>query len=286
MNNQNWNWNKKKSFKNEMSRLFFISVGVFLFILFFQPFPLDTLNYNNRLLYVTGFGGITFLLGFIVFVFLQLFFPKWFKISEWESGPPLFLNILLLTLSVTAYVFYVRYVGNSPISLYIIFKIFLVCLLPIIILIILYKNKSLELVITVLRDQNKLYLLKIKDFEKNGVEEKVDIFSENKTDKITLKLKNIVSIRSADNYIEVYYMNKNQVEKKLIRNTLKNINTQLSYKRGFLRCHRTSIVNIMYVENLIRNYSGYSLKMSCFDDEIPVSRQYLIPVKEAISVYE
>lgn len=276
----------KKSFKNELVILFFISVGVFLFILFFQPFPLDKLDYNERLLYVTGFGGITFLWGYIVIVFTTVLSPKWFKKSKQESGPSFILSVILLVLTVTSFAFYIRYVGKTYMSLYIMFKTVLVCLLPVIILVILYKNKSLERIIEILQIQNKLYLLKIKEYELSGEDEKVDIYSDNKTDKLSLKYRNLVSIKSADNYIEIYFMEKDQVEKKLLRNTLKNIEEELAHRKSFIRCHRTSIINVLYIDKLVKSYSGYSLKMSCFEDEIPVSRQYLMQVKEAISSFE
>lgn len=276
----------RNSFKNELGRLFFISVGVFLFILFFQPFPLNLLDYNERLLYVTGFGFITFILNCLVLIIVPVTIPKWFKISEWESGPPFMLSLILLILTATAFAFYIRYVGKTQLSLYIIFKIVLVCLLPIIILVILYKNKSLERIIEVLQIQNKLYFLKIKEYEISNEDEKIDIFSDNKTDKLSIKYRNIISIKSADNYIEIFYLEKDQLEKKLIRNTLKNIEVQLAQRKSFIRCHRTSIVNALYIEKLVRSYSGYSLKMSCFDEEVPVSRQYLMQVKEAITAFE
>lgn len=57
-------------------------------------------------------------------------------------------------------------------------------------------------------------------------------------------------------------------------------------KTNFIRCHRTSIVNNFYIEKLVKSYSGYSLKLSCLDEDVPVSRQYLMPIKEAISSYE
>ncbi len=66
-------------------------------------------------------------------------------------------------------------------------------------------------------------------------------------------------------------------------NTLKNIETQLVNHKNFIRSHRTSIVNVLYVEGLAKTNNGYSLKMSCFDEEMPVSRQFLMQVKEAVS---
>ena len=273
----------KISLRDELGRLFFLSIGVFLFILFFQPFPLEQLDYNNRLLFVTGLGIIYFLVACIILIFLPLSIPKLFKISEWESGPPFFLISLLLVFTVTAFAFYIRYVGKAELSLYIVFKVILVCLIPLIILLILYKNKSQRRVIDILREQNKYYISRIRENDKIGLEEEIDILSSNKSEKLTLKYKNILYIKSADNYIEIYYLENGQVEKRLIRNTLKNIESLLANQHHFIRCHRASIINVMYIDKLVRSYSGYSLKMSYLEERIPVSRQYLLQVRSTIS---
>ena len=273
----------KDSLRDEIGRLFILSFGVFLFILFFQPFPLKQLDFNNRLLFVTGFGAITFIVACTILIVLPLSIPKWVKTRNWESGPPVFLTILLLVSTVTAFTFYIRYVGKAPLTLYIVFKVVLVCLLPLLILIILYKNKSLAQVVEILQEQNKYYISKVGEFEKIGVEEEIDIISNNKSDKLTLKYKNIIFIKSADNYIEIFYLENDLVEKRLIRNTLKNVESQLANQNNFIRCHRASIVNVMYIDKLVGTYSGYSLKMSCFEEKIPVSRQYLMQVKKVIS---
>ncbi len=270
-------------FKDELGRIFIISIGVFLFVLFFQPFPLETLDYNNRLLYVAGFGAITFLISVFILVGLPFIFPKWFKTSEWESGPPFILNILLLILTATAFAFYIRFVGKSSLSLYIIFKMVLVCLIPTFILVILYKNKSQERMIELLREQNKAYVLKINEYEKNSGQKEINIFSANKSDNVTLKSKDIIHIKSADNYIEIFYLENDSIEKKIIRNTLKDIETQLSEYKNIIRCHRTSLINIFYIEKLTRDYSGYSLLVSELAEKVPVSRQYVLQIKHAIS---
>lgn len=271
------------SFKDELSRLFLISFGVFLFILFFQPFPLQMLDYNNRLLFVTGIGVIVFFIEFVTFILIPYLIPKWFKMSEWESGPPLFLSSVFLVLTSTALVFYIRYVGMVQLSLYIMFKVILVCLFPLIVLVILYKNKSLERIIIILKEQNKFYFSKIKEFEKLGIEEEIDFISDNKSDKLTLKFKNVISIKSADNYIEINYLEKGMVEKKLLRSTLKNIESQLVGQKNFIRCHRTTIVNSLFIEKMTTNYNGSFLKMSYLEEKLPISRQYVVMVKDVVS---
>jgi len=218
-----------------------------------------------------------------VLILLPLTLPKWFKISEWESGPPVLLSLFLLAITAAAFAFYIRFVGRVPLSLYIMFKTVLVCLIPIIILVILYKNKSLERLIDVLKEQNNNLFSQTRENADTVLEEEIDILSDNKSDKLTLKYRNIVYIKSADNYIELHYIENDLVAKKLLRNTLKGIENQLAGQRYFMRCHRTSIVNTLYIEKLVRGYGGYSLKLSCYEEKIPVSRPYLIQLRESLS---
>jgi hypothetical protein len=271
--------------KEESLRLFFIGFGVFLFILFFQPFPLDSLNYNNRLLYVTGFGLISFVLQFFIIGLVPVLFPRKFKRTERENFSGYVLGFLYIILAGLSFAFYIRYVGGTYLSLYVLFKIFLVCLFPLIILMILHKNKYLIQIIEVLREQNKMYLSKLGEYEKIVDEEELEFVSTNKSDQLVLKYKHLISVKSADNYIEVTYLKNGEVETRLLRSTLKNIENQLSGRSYFIKCHRTHIVNVMFVEKIVRSSGGYSLKMSCFEQNIPISRQYFIPVKETVSFY-
>jgi DNA-binding LytR/AlgR family response regulator len=162
----------------------------------------------------------------------------------------------------------------------------LVCLLPLLILLILYKNKSLERVIVNLQAQNKYYYTKLRKNEKDRENDEINIISDNKSDKLSLKYRHIVSVKSANNYTEINYIKNNELVKKLIRNTLKNIESQLTNKSIFIRCHRTSIVNINYIDKLFRSYNGYRLTLTCCDEHIPVARQYVILIKEALSIHK
>jgi DNA-binding LytR/AlgR family response regulator len=72
------------------------------------------------------------------------------------------------------------------------------------------------------------------------------------------------------------------LKKKLMRNTLKNIEQQLRQYSNFLRSHRICIVNILFIEKLYRNNESHWLAIKGFNGALPVSRQYLIKLKEAI----
>ena len=58
--------------KEELGLLLSISFGVFLFILFFQPFPIVGLEFNNILLFVGGIGTIDFL----IMVLIRITIPR------------------------------------------------------------------------------------------------------------------------------------------------------------------------------------------------------------------
>jgi len=272
--------------KEEFTRLFFIGFGVFLFILFFQPFPLNMLDSNNRLLFVTGLGAITFISECIVLVLIPFLLTPRARSTMWEYGPPLYLHLVLLLVNSTAFTFYIRYVGMVNLTLYIIFKILLVCLIPLIILVILYKNRSLERQISLMKDMLSKLNFKDAGMEQKKAEGRISLSAENSADKISLTVSSIIMITSADNYIEVHYLAKDTVEKKLLRNTLKNIEIQLNQLPMLLRCHRTCIVNMDMAEKLIRNYNGYTLKMKDLQLSIPVARQYVNEIREALSTKE
>ena len=97
-----------------------------------------------------------------------------------------------------------------------------------------------------------------------------------------LQVSDIAAIRSADNYVEIIYLENDTLKSKLLRNTLKNIEQQLKPYPNFIRSHRTSIVNAQYISKLYRDGNNYSLIINGFNEQIPVSRQYLLKLKESI----
>ena len=278
--------------KDEIRSLLVISFGVFLFILFFQPFPLFITDFNDRLLYFTGFGLITFFFSGLLFVLIPAIAPFWRRLNKWEGDTPFIPGLLFLALNSIAFAFYIRYVGQIYLDLYIIFKIILVCLLPVIILLSFLRNKYLINHISELERQNNVVMKQLNSIENSVKDPEIELFSENQSDKLRLLSDDIIYVKSADNYIEVYYFgNENnadsdlpytQVRKSLIRNTLKNIEKQLSGQKVFIRTHRTHIVNKKHMEKIERSYSGYSLKLFGVSEKIPISRQYLEQVRIAI----
>jgi DNA-binding LytR/AlgR family response regulator len=63
-----------------------------------------------------------------------------------------------------------------------------------------------------------------------------------------------------------------QYIKRTIRNSINNIEQQLTHIPSILRIHRAFIVNLKMVASKRRNTLGYQLKLNNIDTEIPVSR--------------
>ncbi len=261
--------------------IFGISIGVFLFILFFQPFGFIEQDVNTRLLFNAGLAGIIFVLMLILRILLPGFVPTISQFEKWNFISEILYASIWILISV-AFVFYIRYVGHIRMTIFLVFKISLVCLAPSVILRANDELNSLKNMLHALLKKNKDLSMHISNTDILG--NPFEIFtSENKSEIVKLQVDNLIMIKSADNYVEIFYKENEKIQQKLIRNTLKNIDNQLKKYSEFIRCHRSCIINKKYVHDFSHNYTGYRLKLSGYNEDVPVSRQYLNSVKEAIT---
>lgn len=98
--------------------------------------------------------------------------------------------------------------------------------------------------------------------------------------RLSLNSDSLYYIESADNYVNIHYLNKGKINNFMLRNSLKNID-ELFGTKNLLRCHRSYIVNFDKVKILRKSDDGLRLD---FDNEnipnIPVSRTYSDRVME------
>ena len=93
-----------------------VSLGIFLFLLFFQPFQIRNPDFDNQLLIIAGFGVITLLLLCILRILLPSVFPKYFTGENWTYTKELLLNVSFWVLNSVAFSFFARYVGGIEIT--------------------------------------------------------------------------------------------------------------------------------------------------------------------------
>jgi DNA-binding LytR/AlgR family response regulator len=259
-----------------------ITIGVFLFILFFQPFPLEKFDFNNELLFITGFAGIVFIFMSLTRIIIPLIIRRNDREGDETIMNSYLEGFIILVLSSVAFAFYLRYVGSVHTTFFIVFKEVLICFAPPVVL-------KINDVIKGLRNQNeslvserKAIQKQIEKYEEENLNKTVEFISDTSSENLSLLIAEVVFIRSADNYVEIAYMEGDNLKKSLIRNTLKNIELQIKPYSNFIRCHRTCIVNMRYIEKLNPNYGSHTLTIRGYPEKIPVSRQYLLKLKEAL----
>lgn len=268
--------------KEESRLLLSMSFGVFLFILFFQPFTLGNFDFNNSILFVAGLGSIIFLIMVLIRVFIPWMYGHRDKDKQLFLLSSYFMAFLILVLSSLSFLFYLRFVGMVTITFFIAIKVILICLGVVLILGV-YDH------IDEIRQQNELLIIEKKSIQKQIgryedelLNKSIEFVSENYSENLKLQISEVAMIKSADNYVEIIYKEGINFKSKLIRNTLRNIELQIKQYSNFIRCHRICIVNIHYIEKLIRKNNSNWIIIKGYDEELPVSRQYLLKLREAL----
>jgi DNA-binding LytR/AlgR family response regulator len=91
-----------------------------------------------------------------------------------------------------------------------------------------------------------------------------------------VRSKDLLLLESTDNYVSVFYYLDNKVQRKLLRNTLKNLEEMLR-QNTIVRCHRSYMVNPANVEFMQKNGKKLTLKIKHYDKPVPVSENYSSP---------
>lgn len=256
--------------------------GVFLFILFFQPFPLDYADRNNMLVFEAGMGLILFLYIVLVRVGFNSLIQNYSQSNHEAKLPYYFGGFSILVLSSVTFAFYLRYVGSVDITFYLMFKVIIICMAAPVILFLYDSRKELRKQNDFLLEEERLLIKDVDKIEDPQLNKPIEFVSENKNEKLNLTASNIVFIKSADNYVEIFFKEGDELKKKLLRTTLKNIELQVKPFPFFIRCHRSFLVNFHFIEKLTKNYGNNWIKIAGYTEQIPVSRQYLLKVKEGI----
>ncbi|WP_242204691.1 LytR/AlgR family response regulator transcription factor [Aestuariivivens insulae] len=110
----------------------------------------------------------------------------------------------------------------------------------------------------------------------------IGIPDENNVIKLSIPLGSLLYFESADNYVVVQYVDDTKIKKKLIRNTLKNLERSLN-DAVVKRCHRSYIVNLKSIK-LIEKVSGkFFIHIKNSEVLIPISANYIPQFKAHIA---
>jgi DNA-binding LytR/AlgR family response regulator len=119
--------------------------------------------------------------------------------------------------------------------------------------------------------------------ENKSLEEKMVFFeSDYQKDNLSIKINSLLFIRSAKNYIEVFWLEDGDVKKQMVRSSLSKAEEILEDYKFIYKCHRSYIVNIKHIEKIEGSYQGYQLYLKKYDSPIPVSQKNITEFKEMI----
>jgi len=88
---------------------------------------------------------------------------------------------------------------------------------------------------------------------------------------LQIDLKQLLFVEAQENYSRIVWLENDRTKERLLRVTLKNIESQIT-DPGIVRCHRSYMINTKVRFNILGNSNGYHLTSNLFPDAIPISR--------------
>jgi uncharacterized membrane protein len=270
--------NKPHPFIFNRNSVLLPSIGTFLVLVVLKPFEFDTFLLKHLIFWSSLFAVIVGATIFSFVTFLKNHFRKTIE-ENWT-----FKNEVLLILSVLAIVsleiFLIFLVLNPQVDRLELFSLVVIrtlaiSLFPVLILV-LYEQNHHQKIQRREAEQLNQNLLKrqqslAEESHKIHHPTKAVLVAENEKIALQIDPMDLLFIKSEGNYIEVFYRLNDNVQKELIRNSLKAIEEQLSAK-VFFRCHNRFLINLHHIQKVEGNARNFELALANVEEKIPVSR--------------
>lgn len=258
---------------------------VFLFLLVFAPFQFDSIG-KNLFEISLGYGITTVVIVMMSNLLLMLFSPPTLE-RQWTVWHELIWTIFCLLLVSVGNLFYSYYAGIFPLTLNalsasVVYTL-AVGLFPIVVSV-LVKEIRLSHRFEV---KSANINLNLKSHAKAEQEEEslITIMAGQPKDNLQVAARDLLFIRAAENYIDIFYLDSDKLERKLQRNSLTTVAAQLeSVNSSFFRCHKSYLVNLIHVKHVSGNAQGYKLHLAHTDEAVPVSRQHNATLHQRLTV--
>jgi len=108
-------------------------------------------------------------------------------------------------------------------------------------------------------------------------------FSTTKTkERFTVNISKLIAIQAQGNYCKFYFIEEQNIKSTMLLITIKSTEELLMFDPRFIRCHKSHIVNINYIDFISGNSRGYQIAVKKLDFKIPASRGYQGTLKTRI----
>lgn len=257
---------KSESFTEILLSSLGAGITVYLFLIIFQPFGTESFHHPYKYLLLFPYAIIFGTVFFISNLYIS-------RLTNWNiSSELLKILIILFSGSILSYFYNSLFISKVKLSL---------------------ENYGYMLLysLAVGIPISAIYILSRYIYLKNNHENiarniaanLTDIPENSKATKLTIQANNteviistedVLCIQSMENYCTLYFLDNNQVKKRLLRISLSNI-LQQTETDLIKKCHRSYIVNLEKVKNIKGNAQGYKLILQELDFNIPVSRSFI-----------
>lgn len=277
-----WNvFNKPYPFNDDLKHntkiIFFTSLGVFAFLFLFQPFDISALPIKEKYYLMSGLAVVTFLTLSFNLLIIPSLLPKKFSSANWNVKKEIFWNVWILFTILAGYFLLNNSLGVMKFSFDLVIKLVLTAVVPISVLIVVNHNKMLRSHLKLADELSK----KLK--ENKSIQDKIVYFnSDYQKDSLAIKISLLLLIRSANNYIEVFWKEGDTVKNQMVRCSMVYAEEILKEHKFIFKCHRSFMVNVNYIDKIEGNSQGYRLFFDNIHFPIPVSKNSVIKLKELI----
>lgn len=262
-------------------------VGVFvaLFLYLFEPFgQTKTPNLHWKLPAALGFGLISLTISWLNFYFLPKIMPGWIKEEDWKvKHEILAVSWLIFTIGLGNFVFS-HFVSETEFSLLwaVQFQGYTFLLGSIISAFFFLFEQNWMLTRHLKSAQEMNQRLETTHATGGAAADLLELTSENEKERIQIKNANLIFIRAADNYVEIFRQKNESVEMILLRSSLKRIEESLKTQPHIRRCHRAYLVNLNQIHRVVGDSQGYQLQFRNTPLVVPVSRNYAKEIRQTI----
>jgi hypothetical protein len=263
--------------KRSLLKIFGFGFFVFGFLMIFQPFGLREIESRIQDRIILEYSALSLIILTLNILILPKLIPGFFIENKWNVKKEICFiswNIFTIGLCNSLYASFLR--GNDlSIGMVINFLIltFSIGIIPVTIMVVLNQNRLLKQYLDKAEEINKKihsseYLTK-KDKTRDQI---ISLNSETGRDVLQIGLDDLLFLKSAENYVEVYWNDVTGIRTALLRSTLKRIENELEVYKSIFRCHRKYLVNIKKIDRITGNSQGYRLIYRDVKQRIPVSR--------------
>jgi hypothetical protein len=257
------------SVEYKLSLCISLSGFFYFFLVFFLPFGVGNYNPNHVYTITFLFEIANFGLGIFIFSVFNEFVLRPIFINAITQKSIILWSIWTLFLLCTVTFFIYNFLGDwhdFSITSYLGFLVntSVVLIFPLISTFFFFRYRSL---------QHKIeHILTTKE-EFIDSNQLISFKGQGSKDQITLSVSNFHYGKAMDNYVELHYVEQNQLRKFLLRSSLSNLVDSINTK-AIKRCHRSYMINLLHVNAIKGENQEMNLFLDPFNTAIPVSKSY------------